>query len=143
MAKYQIFTDTSSDMPTQMRKDNNIDYFRMGLVINDKEILADLDFENYTYEQLYDWVRDANNVIKTSLVTRDEFVNKCTPYLEKGIDILYIACSGALSGTRNAFELFKPELLERFPDRKIISIDSCSYGGLFTSGDIRNGVKRI
>ena len=115
MAKFQIFTDTASDMPTQLRKDNNIDYFRMGLVINDKEIKADLDFENYTYEQLYDWVRDANNVIKTSLVTRDEFINKCTPYLEKGIDILYIACTSALSGTLNFFRLCAEELKEKFP----------------------------
>ena len=128
MAKYQIFTDTASDMPTQMRKDNNIDYFRMGLVINDKEIKADLDFENYTYEQLYDWVRDGNNVIKTSLVTRDEFIDKCTPYLEKGIDILYIACTSALSGTLNFFRLCAEELQEKFPERKIIAMDSTRAG---------------
>ena len=42
MSKFQIFTDTASDMPTQLRKDNNIDYFRMGLVINDKEIKAEI-----------------------------------------------------------------------------------------------------
>ena len=63
--------------------------------------------------------------MRTSLVTAKEFDERCSAYLSKGIDILYIACSGSLSGTRNAFELYKPELLEKFPDRKIISIDSC------------------
>ena len=128
MAKFQIFTDTASDMPTQMRKDNNIDYFKMGLVINGKEIKADLDFENYTYEQLYDWVRDSNNVIKTSLVTNEEFTSKCEEYLSKGIDILYIACTSALSGTLNFFRLCAEELKAKYPERKIISMDSTRAG---------------
>ncbi len=122
---FQIFTDTSSGMPKSLREQYNIDYFRMGIVVNGKEYMGDLDFVDYSREEMYGWVRDPKITIRTSLVTAQEIESKLTPYLEKGIDILYIACSGALSGTRNAFELFKPELLEKFPDRKIISIDSC------------------
>ena len=116
---FQIFTDTSSGMPKSLRDQYNIDYFRMGIVVDGKEYMGDLDFVDYSREQMYGWVRDPKITIRTSLVTAQEIESKLTPYLEKGIDILYIACSGALSGTRNAFELFKPELLEKFPDRKI------------------------
>ena len=122
---YQIFTDTSSGLPKVLRDQYNIPYFRMGIVVDGKEYLGDLDFVDYSRDQMYDWVRNPNITIRTSLVTAQEFESKLTPYLEKGIDILYIACSGSLSGTRNAFELFKSELLEKFPERKIISIDSC------------------
>ena len=128
MAKYQIFTDTASDMWPELRKEYGIDYFRMGLVINGKEIKADLDFENYSYEQLYDWVRDGNNVIKTSLVTAEEFNEKCEKYLSQGIDILYIACTSALSGTLNFFKLCAKELQEKYPERKIIAMDSTRAG---------------
>ena len=122
---YQIFTDTSSGMSKSLRDQFKIDYFRMGIVVDRDEKLGDLDFVDFSREEMYNWVRDPNIKVRTSLVTAKEFEKKSLPYLEKGIDILYIACSGALSGTRNAFELFKPELLEKFPDRKIISIDSC------------------
>jgi len=128
MGKFQIFTDTASDMWPELRKEYGIDYFRMGLVINGKEIKADLDFENYSYEQLYDWVRDGNNVIKTSLVTAEEFNEKCEKYLSQGIDILYIACTSALSGTLNFFKLCAKELQEKYPERKIIAMDSTRAG---------------
>ena len=122
---YQIFTDTSSGMPKSLREQYDIQYFRMGIVVDGKEYMGDLDFVDYSRDQMYSWVRDPKITIRTSLVTAQEFESKLEPYLKKGIDILYIACSGALSGTRNAFELFKPELLEKYPERKIISIDSC------------------
>ena len=122
---YQIFTDTSSGMPKNLREQFKIEYFRMGIVVDEKEYMGDLDFVDYSRDEMYSWVRDPNIKVRTSLVTAQEFESKCVPFLEKGIDILYIACSGALSGTRNAFELFKSELEEKYPERKIISIDSC------------------
>lgn len=124
MAKFQIFTDTASDLPTNLRKENNIDYFRMGFSVNGKEIIADLDFENYSYEGMYAWVRDPNTVIKTSLVKREEFIDKCSYYLDQGIDILYIACTSVLSGTLNFFRLVSEELKEKYPERKLYEIDT-------------------
>ena len=62
--------------------------------------------------------------IKTSLVTVGEFVEKMTPYLEKGLDILYLGCTTALSGTLNVFFTARDLLLEQFPNRKIVGIDT-------------------
>ncbi len=121
---YQIFIDSSSGMSKELREKYHIDYFRMGLNINGEDKLADLDFVEFSREQMFDWVRDPKVVIKTSLVTPVEFESKMEKYLKKGIDILYIACADALSGTRQAFELFKEELLEKYPERKIISVNS-------------------
>ena len=128
MAKFQIFTDTASDMWPELRKEYGIDYFQMGLVINDKEIKADLDFHNLSYEEQYNIVRDPKNVIKTSLVKAEEFNEKCEKYLSQGIDILYIACTSVLSGTLNFFRLCAQELQEKYPERKIISMDSTRAG---------------
>ena len=122
---FQIFTDTSSGMAKELRDQYKIDYFRMGLIVNEKEYPADLDYVDFTREEMYGWVKDPNITIKTSLVPATEFVEKSSKYLNKGMDILYIACADALSGTRGAFELIKEELLEKYPDRKIISINSC------------------
>lgn len=122
---FQIFTDTSSGLSSELRKKHNIEYFRMGLIIDGKQYFADLDYKEYSREQLYAWVRDPKVTITTSLVTAEEFTTKCEKYLEKGIDILYIACTDALSGTRGVFELVKKDLEEKYPGRILISINSC------------------
>ena len=122
---YQIFTDTSSGMSKSLRREYGIDYFRMGLNVAGEEKHGDLDYEEFSRVQLYAWVKDPNVTITTSLVTAAEFTEKCETYLEQGIDILYIACTDALSGTRAVFELVKRDLEEKYPDRTILSINSC------------------
>lgn len=128
MAKFQIFTDSACDMPTKMRHDNGIEYFPMGISVNGKEFIADLDFKQFSVEEMYGWVKDPNKVIKTSLVTIEQFIERLTPYLEKGIDVLYIACTSVLSGTYNSGRLAFEELKERFPERKVIVMDSTRAG---------------
>ena len=122
---FKVFTDTSSGMPKELRDKYQIDYFRMGILVGEKEYSADLDYKEFSREQMYEWVKDPNIVIRTSLVSRDEFCSKCEKYLEQGIDILYVACTDALSGTRGFFESLKEEMLEKYPERKIISVNSC------------------
>ena len=128
MAKYQIFTDTASDLPTNLRQEYGIEYIPMMLTIGGKEVKGDLDFKEFSYKDLYDWVRDANLEKKTSLITFDQFEKELTPYLEKGIDILYIACTSVLSGTYNSGRLAFEELRAKFPERKIIIMDSTRAG---------------
>lgn len=130
MSKFQIFTDSSSDLSTKFRNEYQIEYFRMGINVGEKLLPADLDFVEYSPEQLYAWIGDLSNHCKTSMVNPVEFENKMVPYLEKGYDILYIACSSALTGTQNVFNLVKSELQDRFPERRMICVDSliASFG---------------
>lgn len=122
---FQVFTDTSSGMSKELREKHHIEYFQMRLMVNGKEFPGDLDYVVFSREQMFDWVRDPNVTIRTSLVPAEEFIEKCEKYLKQGKDILYVACADALSGTRGSFELIKNELLEKYPERKIISVNSC------------------
>ena len=131
MAKYQIFTDSSCDLDTELRKANNIEYFYFGLVVDGVEYKADLDWQEYTQEEFYGWL-SAGKKVKTTQVSMEEVLLKVRPYFEKGIDIIYIGCSSALTGSMNLFELAKQQLMEEFPDRKMIGVDSlaaaCTLG---------------
>lgn len=121
---FQIFTDSSTDLSTELRKKYDIEYFRMGFITNNEQHSADMDWIEYTPEQLYDWVKDPNVTIKTSLVTYGEYLERSEAVLKEGKDILYLACTTALSGSFNTFRLVAEELQEKYPDRKIIGIDS-------------------
>ena len=123
MAKYQIFTDSCSDLSTELRKQNNIEYVHMGLVVDGVEKTADLDWVEYSPEEFYGWL-SAGKKVKTTQVSMEEFEKGFKPFLEKGIDVIYLGCSSALTGSLNMFNLVKQELQEQFPERKIIGIDT-------------------
>ena len=85
MAKYQIFTDSCSDLSTELRKQNNIEYVHMGLVVDGVEKTADLDWIEYSPEEFYGWL-SAGKKVKTTQVSMEEFEKGFKPFLEKGID---------------------------------------------------------
>ncbi len=123
MSKFQIFTDSCSDLTPSLREKYGIEFFRMNIVVDGQEKPADLDWQEYTYEEFYGWMY-AGRKIKTTQVPITEFVDRVRPFLEKGIDILYLSCSSKLSGSINMFELAKEQLLEEFPKAKLIGVDS-------------------
>ena len=126
MSKFQIFTDSSSDLTTELRKQNKIEYFRMGIVVAGEQHHADLDWEEYSPEQLYAWVANTKNHCKTNLIPADEIETKVTEAYEKGNDVLYIGCSGKLTGSMNVFRLVTDELKEKYPARRAVGVDSCN-----------------
>ena len=123
MGKFQVFTDSCSDLSASEREEFHLDYCRMNVVVDGEEKVADLDWAGFKPEEFYGWL-SAGRHLKTTQVPITEFINRFTPYLEKGIDVLYISCSSKLSGSINVFELAKQQLLEDFPDRKMIGVDS-------------------
>ena len=133
MAKYQIFTDSSCDLSKELRTQNNIEFFYFGLVVDGVEYRADLNWEDYSPEEFYGWLSQGKK-IKTTQVSMEEVLTRVRPYFEKGIDIIYIGCSGKLTGSMNLFMLAKQQLMEEFPDRKMIGVDallaSCGLGML-------------
>ena len=135
MSKFKIFTDSCSDLSKELRAEYGVDYFRMNIVVKGEEKHADLNFEEYSPEELYSWIADIKNHCKTTQVPGEEFESKMRPLLKEGYDILYIACSGKLTGSMNIFNLVRSELQEEFPDRRMIGIDSlnaCLGEGMMT-----------
>lgn len=130
---YVIVVDSCSDLSKQLREEYGIEYVKMNIVKKlkdgDVEIPASLDWDLYTNKELNDWQRDGM-LIKTTQVPANEYKEVFSKLLKEGKDILYIACSSALSGSYNFSLIVRDELLEKYPDRKIICIDSlCSCYG--------------
>ena len=71
----------------------------------------------------YDAIR-AGTEVKTSLINSEEFRDYFLPVLEGGEDILYISLSRNISGTFQAAKIAADDLLEEYPERKIVLVDS-------------------
>lgn len=153
MSKFAIIGDSTCDLTTQMRKDRDIDYARMMVSWVDKdkkqhEIYASLDWEVYSPKQYYDLMRAGNRLI-TSQVTEQEFDEVFGRHLEKGEDILYIACSSGLSASiKLAQRLVQEKYSKQYPDRKFVIIDSlisCMGQGmmLLRAADMRDEGKSM
>ena len=66
----------------------------------------------------------------TSQVTTGEFELYFRQFLEQGSDILHVSLSSGLSGCYHSACAARDMLLEEFPERKIIVVDSlCGSGG--------------
>ena len=122
MRNYHILTDSCSDLTTELRNKYDIDYVQMNIVYNGKELPADLDWKTYTPKEMYDVMRGGTR-ITTTQVPAETFNKKFTEYAEKGVDVLYIGCSSALSGSINTGHVVANEVMEAHPEMKIICID--------------------
>lgn len=131
---FVIVVDSCSDLSPELRKQFNIEYVRMGVVKNvgkdnEEEVYASLDWEVYSNKELFDWLR-GGMAVKTTQVTMQEYQRVFGKLVEEGNDVLYIACSSALSGSYNFSLMVKEEILEKHPEAKIICVDSlCSCMG--------------
>lgn len=123
MSEFAIFSDSCCDLYTETRQKYNIEYVPMGLVSDGKEMSASLDWDIYSTEQLYSWLR-GGKVIKTVQVPVTAYEERFEPVLKENKDILYLACSSGLSGSINAARLAKDALAPKYPERKIVVIDT-------------------
>lgn len=125
--EFVIVVDSNSNLSKKYRDENGIPYVKMGLIkklkTGDEEVIADIDWEKYTSKQLNDWMR-GGMVIKTTQVPHSEFESVFGKIVEEGKDVLYIACSSALSGSYNYAISVSEEILENHPEAKIACVDS-------------------
>ena len=111
-----------------------------------KEYLDDLG-QSMSFEEFYKRIA-AGALPTTSQVNVAQFVDFFEPYLADGKDILHISFSSGLSGTYNSAVMAREQLLQKYPDRKMLIVDSLGassgYGLLVDmAADLRDGGKTL
>lgn len=120
---YVVLADSCSDLNSELVKKYNIDVFPMEFTLDGKSFRNYYDNRELDLRTFYEKIKNGSTGT-TSQVSPEEFINFFKPYLEQGKDILYIGFSSALSGTYQNSLLAKSILLESFPQRKIICVDT-------------------
>lgn len=121
MNKYIIYTDSSCDFSRQMIEERGLHYSSLSFKFDGEEKIYLCD--EMPIKEFYDKMRQGA-VAKTSAVNPDGFIEAFENQLKEGNDILYIGFSSGLSTTFNSARIAADQLREKYPDRKIITVDT-------------------
>lgn len=120
MRKFVISSDTTCDLPVNYVKEHDIDihslYYRFGDDVYGGE-------RQLTAKEFFDRVR-AGEMPTTMATNPEESKELFKKRVEKGEDVLHIAFSSALSSSYQNACIAANEIMEEYPDARIVVIDS-------------------
>jgi len=124
MQNYILMTDSDSDLPFALKEQLDIPVVYMPYALEGKEYFDDLG-QSLDHKAFYDKMR-AGAQPTTSALNETVYEEYFEPILSGGKDLLFIAFSSQLSGTINAMRAARETLLEKYPERKFIIVDTLS-----------------
>ena len=122
MSNYILSCCSTADLTAQHFQNRDIHYIYFHYYLNEKPYPDDLG-KSMPFDQFYQAMADGAET-RTSQVNASEFVSYFTPFLEDGKDILHVCLSSGISGVINSALIARDTLKEKYPDRKIIIVDS-------------------
>ena len=120
MKDYVIFTDSSCDLPQELVAEWGIEVLSLEVTIDGIGTFLNHEIEP---EKFYEYLRDKRPV-KTSAANMERFCEAFEKIAAEGKDILYIGFSTGLSATFVAGKNAAEEIMEKYPDCKILCVDS-------------------
>ena len=120
---FQIFTDSSCDLPQSLADELDLQVIPLHVTIDGKTYRNYLDGREIGFPEFFAKLR-AGSQGTTSAVNPEEFSAVMEQSLAAGLDILYVGFSSGLSATYQSGCIATEELREKYPDRKILTIDS-------------------
>ena len=120
---YTLFTDTDTDITPEIAAKYGYKLISMPYTIEGKETYPYVDFDKFDYHAFYDRLRKGT-IPTTSALSPVNYIDYFEPEFKKGLDILYVHFSAAMSGTFNALRLALEELKEKYPERTVHLLDT-------------------
>ena len=123
MRDYIIVTDATSDIPNEMANELNVKVVPMSFSLGEKNYNHYPDYRELDIKTFYDKQR-AGQTSFTTQINVAVYLDFFEEIIKSDKDVLYISFSSALSSTYQSSVLAAKELNEKYPDFKIITIDS-------------------
>ena len=123
MSEYVLITDSSADLSQEMVQELGVTVLPLSFTIQGKTYRNYPDNREMDLPLFYDMLR-AGELAITSAVNVAEYTQAVEPILQEGKDVLILAFSSGLSSTYQASVLAAGELREKYPDRKIYTVDT-------------------
>ena len=128
MQDYILFTDCACDISPKLLAQWEVPFVSMTVKFDDEEE----SFQNFDrpFRAFYEKMRKGG-VARTAAVNAQTFLEAFEPCLKAGKDVLYLAFSSGLSTTYNSALIALEELRERYPERRLIAVDSLAASAGF------------
>lgn len=129
MSEYVIIPDSSSDFTKDLRERFDVPEYIHGVLYcpdGTSEAIT-VDWENRTSEEYYSSMKEHKVLYTTAAPPIGGILETFEKYLAQGKDVLSISMSSALSSTYSNCLSAAKELSEKYPDRKIVCVDSKRY----------------
>lgn len=123
MSTYRIVTDATQDLPHAVVEKLGVTVVPMDFDLDGQSYRHYADERELSVEAFYEKLRAGAPAV-TSQINPVVYEEVLEPILSEGQDVLYIAFSSGLSGTVNNARMAVQTLGERYPERKIVVIDS-------------------
>lgn len=120
MINYVILTDSGTDLSKEEYQELDISVLDLSVTIEGEEPKPGSEID---LKELYDFLR-AKNKASTSAININEFESAMDAILAEGKDILYLGFSSGLSSTFASAKIAAEELSEKYPERKIYTVDT-------------------
>lgn len=129
MSNYIISCCSTADLSKEHFQSRDIHYICFHYEMDGVQYPDDLG-ETIPFDKFYKSMTDGADT-KTSQINETEFVEYFEPFLKEGKDILHLCLSSGITGVVNSANIAKNMLIEKYPDRKIIIIDSLAASSGF------------
>ena len=123
MRDFVIFVDSTADLGRPVRDKYDLQYIYMNYSVDGVEHPALLDWEEMSAKDFYDIMR-AGKRITTTQITADNTKQVFGKVLSEGKDILYVACSSALSGSVNLAKSIAADLMRQYEGSTVLCLDT-------------------
>lgn len=123
MNDYCLVSDVTLDLPQHVIEEIDVRVIPMDFHLGDTAYTHYPDERELSCEEFYKRLKAGEDSV-TSQINPVTYENFFEPILASGKDILYIAFSSGLSGTYNTGRMMAEQILEKYPDRKLVVIDS-------------------
>lgn len=120
---YHIITDATADLSPEMIAECGVEVIPMQFCVDEDEYTHYPDEREATMEKVYARLRKGS-AARTNSISPGIYEEVFEKYLKNGEDVLYIGFSSGLSCTYHTSVQTARELAARYPNQKIICLDS-------------------
>ncbi|MDO4490120.1 MAG: DegV family protein [Lachnospiraceae bacterium] len=122
MADYVLSCCSTADLTQEHMDNRDIHYCSFYYELGGTQYRDDLG-KTISFPEFYRRMV-AGEMTKTSQLNAEDYCSYFEEFLSAGKDILHLTLSSGISGTYNSANIAAEEMREKYPDRKIIIVDS-------------------
>ena len=125
---YVILTESSCDLTPELVERAGVEVLPLSFTIDGKNYPHYPDGREFSIADFYERMR-AGAVAVTAAANVAELSDGMEAHLRRGEDVLFLCFSSGLSSTRDACAIAAEELREKYPERKIYTVDTLAASG--------------